>query len=143
MTDGGKKDFICLSVLFPRDHLSSSSRGVFVQSPSSTRLIRGRLAGRRTGRRGREGKETRRPLQIYGLSNIISEETQDLESCSYTGIFSFMPGSPGHSISIWTHCYCLFKNRKRELELLMQFVIFAMSACVLTLMKHNNRVRCC
>ena len=96
MTDGGKKDFICLSVLFPRDHLSSSSRGVFVQSPSSTRLIRGRLAARRTGRRGREGKETRRPLQIYGLSNIISEESQALESCPYTGMFRFIRYSAGH-----------------------------------------------
>lgn len=46
LTRTGKKAFICLPLLFPRDHLSSSSREAKIflpngpPSPSSTRLIR-------------------------------------------------------------------------------------------------------
>lgn len=66
LTDGGKKGFICLSVLFPRDHLSSSSRGVFVQSPSSTRLIRGASLSLDRGRGGARLDEARRGEERRG-----------------------------------------------------------------------------
>lgn len=97
LTDGGKKGFICLSVLFPRDHLSSSSRGVFVQSPSSTRLIRGASlslagpwspGGEGGGRRGwtmedeatRRGEERRGPCRWVEVREEPAEERRNDET---------------------------------------------------------------